>query len=189
MWSKLWTRLRNISLGFAIGGLAILALAPFVYNVDAPRPMRTVALIVSAAVLVGLLSLTVSFGLLTIRKQVPASKRWAIATIATFVAGVIATMFVLNMSFGTLIRDAPLFSSLPDGNLLVAGGRVGWFYLLFVTVAALSLWDTIVNRPWTRRVFVRSKPSHRDQANPPNVVNSDEAPPKNWSVLSGRDTL
>lgn len=59
----------------------------------------------------------------------------------------VATMVVLNESVGVDIRSSSLFSKLPDGNLLLAGGMLieGWVYFaVFAGMITFIFWNMII---------------------------------------------
>jgi len=153
--SQRTSRYRWIFLGFAAGGLTVHSFDLMSMQVLLISGSRIVALIVSVALIIALIVLTVRMG----RKEYASSdKLWhkllhmAVPVVPLLIVAAIVTDWWIGASIrvGLHLNDA-----LPPGNLLVAGGRAGWVYLgLIVLLLAMVFYDKIAGKLQVFKRFV-----------------------------------
>jgi len=175
---------------FSIGGILLYCWALFSTEVLLPRLTSIVALIASVILLATLYFVTVVVAIKMNRKR-NGKDGLVVAIVITLVVlfmSYFATSFVLDTGMGAGLRENRSLDFLPDGNLLVAGGRAGWTLLvLFTTLVVSLLWNKLkgFNKPTRARV---SKPVSR-KLEPPKTQTADERKPfTQHPVSSGRDT-
>jgi len=173
---------------FSIGGILLYCWALFSTEVLLPSLTRIAALFVAIIVLLTLYVITVVVAVKMNRKRNGKDGlAVALAIVAACVfASFFATTFVLDSGIGAGLREQPGLAFLPEGNLLVAGGRAGWtLFVLSTTIVVCLLWDKL--KAFKKPSIVQvSNPSNRTLEQPKLPVR-DEPKPYTQHAMS-RDT-
>jgi len=144
----------NNALWFTVGGIFFYSISLISIGVMLSSIPRTIALIVSVIVVVALSGAFLWFVIKTIRF----GNGWksALWTFLLFAGDYLVTASVLDWGPGANIRDIPIFSFLPEGNLLIAAGRAGWIYFFLFVMLAVALF---LRKEKTDSPSSKSKPS------------------------------
>jgi hypothetical protein len=140
------SNLRLVVLAGSAGGILMYIWALYSMEVLAPSLVRIVSLVVSVIVL-GVLYVLAVLSVLLLNKKRNGSRSdiiWAVIAFLAIIACFIATTFVMDWGAGASLRTLADWSSLPEGNLLIAGGRAGWtLMVLFGLVVTSLLWEKL----------------------------------------------